>query len=62
VVGIFTTPELSDGQRLLTVQTGFVNVATFPLQFNQANAVQVDILANNGVVHKIDAVLDPDQG
>jgi uncharacterized surface protein with fasciclin (FAS1) repeats len=62
VVGIFTTPELSDGQRLLTVQTGFVNVTTFPLQFNQANAVQVDILANNGVVHKIDAVLDPDQG
>jgi transforming growth factor-beta-induced protein len=62
VVGIFTTPELSDGQRLLTVQTGFVNVTTFPLQFNQANAVQVDILANNGVVQKIAAVLDPDQG
>jgi uncharacterized surface protein with fasciclin (FAS1) repeats len=30
--------------------------------FNDTQAVQVDILANNGVVHKIDTVLDPSDG
>jgi transforming growth factor-beta-induced protein len=62
VISIFVTPEFSNGQRLLTAENGFVNVTLSPLQFNQANAVQVDILASNGVVQKIDAVLDPNQG
>jgi transforming growth factor-beta-induced protein len=30
--------------------------------FNDAKALEVDILANNGVVHKIDTVLDPFDG
>jgi transforming growth factor-beta-induced protein len=61
---IFTTPELSDGQRLLTVETGFVQVSRGPdfLRFNAANTVQGDILFKNGVVHKIDAVPDPVDG
>jgi transforming growth factor-beta-induced protein len=29
------------------------------LRFNEANAVELDILANNGVLYKIDEVLDP---
>jgi uncharacterized surface protein with fasciclin (FAS1) repeats len=30
--------------------------------FNDSKVVEVDILANNGVVHKIDTVLDPVDG
>jgi uncharacterized surface protein with fasciclin (FAS1) repeats len=66
VIRIFTTLELNNAedQRLLTIESGFVtNVATTgPLRFNLANAVAVDVLANNGVVHKIDTVLDPIDG
>jgi transforming growth factor-beta-induced protein len=62
VIGIYTTPEFTDGQSLLTRESGFVNVTLAPLGFNQANAVAVDILANNGVVHKINSVLDPIDG
>jgi uncharacterized surface protein with fasciclin (FAS1) repeats len=59
VISIFTTSELSTGKQLRTIESGFVEVTLPPIQFNQANAVQVDILASNGVLHKIEAVLDP---
>jgi transforming growth factor-beta-induced protein len=57
--GILTSSILVDGF-VATLEGGGVNVSTTPtLMFNQATAVQVDILANNGVLHKIDMVLDP---
>jgi uncharacterized surface protein with fasciclin (FAS1) repeats len=67
-IPIFTTPELTAGDRLLTIQGGFVQVSGGPFpnlfRFNAANSIQggTDILANNGVVQKIDAVLDPNDG
>jgi transforming growth factor-beta-induced protein len=57
--GILTSTILMDGF-VATLEGGFVEVFTNPLMFNQANAVEVDILANNGVLHKIDQVLNPD--
>jgi transforming growth factor-beta-induced protein len=57
--GILTSTNLIDGF-VSTLEGGFVQVSTSPLMFNLANAVEVDILANNGVLHKIDQVLNPD--
>jgi transforming growth factor-beta-induced protein len=57
--GILTTDILVDGF-VQTLEGGLVSVAVAPLVFNQANAVEVDILANNGVLYKIDQVLNPD--
>jgi uncharacterized surface protein with fasciclin (FAS1) repeats len=68
VFPVFTTPELSDGQSLMTIETGFVHVSGGPFpalfSFNAANAVQggSDILCTNGVIQKIDAVLNPADG
>ena len=58
--GIFTSDRLADGLLIETVEGGSVTVTLDPVKFNDAKAVEVDILANNGVVHKIDMVLDPD--
>jgi transforming growth factor-beta-induced protein len=60
--GIFVSSELSNGITVDTLEGGFVTVFTNPIRFNDARAVEVDILANNGVVHKIDTVLDPADG
>jgi uncharacterized surface protein with fasciclin (FAS1) repeats len=60
--GIFTSGELTDGQSLLTLQGGTVHVDLHPFRFNHANVKEADILANNGVVYKIDRVLDPADG
>jgi transforming growth factor-beta-induced protein len=60
--GIFVSSELSDGITVDTLQGGTVKVKTNPVEFNKARAVEVDILTNNGVVHKIDTVLDPADG
>jgi uncharacterized surface protein with fasciclin (FAS1) repeats len=57
--GIFTSDRLSDGLFIPTLEGGKVTVSLDPVRFNDSKAVQVDILANNGVVHKIDTVLDP---
>jgi transforming growth factor-beta-induced protein len=57
--GILTTDILVDGS-VTTLEGGLVTVAIAPLAFNQANAVEVDILVNNGVLYKIDQVLNPD--
>jgi transforming growth factor-beta-induced protein len=67
---IFTSNELGVGAKIRTFQggnTGFVTVTSNgPITFNEVdNAVSpavllvANVLAGNGVVHKIDAVLDP---
>jgi transforming growth factor-beta-induced protein len=62
--GIFVSSELSDGITVDTLQGGTVEVSVgnAGVFFNDAKAVEVDILANNGVVHKIDTVLNPADG
>jgi transforming growth factor-beta-induced protein len=62
--GIFVSSELSDGITVNTLQGGTVEVSVgnAGVFFNDAKAVEVDILANNGVVHKIDTVLNPADG
>jgi uncharacterized surface protein with fasciclin (FAS1) repeats len=64
VDSIFTSSESTDGQNLLTIETGLVQVSRGPgfIGFNAAVAIRGEILANNGVVIKIDAVLDPVDG
>jgi transforming growth factor-beta-induced protein len=62
--GVFTLAELFPS-RINTVQGNFVTVSVTPrLRFNQALVVAGgrDILANNGVLQKIDSVLDFNQG
>jgi transforming growth factor-beta-induced protein len=61
IIGVFTSPELVDGDRLSTRQSGSVDVLVDDIiMFNQATVVSSDsILANNGVLYKIDAVLNP---
>ena len=56
--GILTSSILVDGF-VSTLEGGVVEVSTGPLMFNQATAVELDILANNGVLFKINQVLDP---
>jgi transforming growth factor-beta-induced protein len=56
--GIFVSSELADGSTVDTLQGGFVTISTDPIMFNDATAVEIDILTNNGVVHKIGTVLD----
>jgi hypothetical protein len=60
--GVIVSTELTDGSKIRTVQGEFVNVRVGPIMFNNARAVEVDILANNGVIHKIDTVLIPSHG
>jgi transforming growth factor-beta-induced protein len=62
--GVFTLAELFPS-RINTFQGNFVTVSVTPiLRFNQARVVDGgrDILANNGVLQKIDSVLDFSQG
>lgn len=61
-VGILISPALFP-RRIDTFQGGFVTVSTNnALRINQARVTTVDTLANNGVLHKVDAVLDFGQG
>jgi uncharacterized surface protein with fasciclin (FAS1) repeats len=60
--GIIVSSELVNRAKIETFQGGFVTTSVGPIKFNDARAVEVDILANNGVVHKIDTVLLPDGG
>jgi transforming growth factor-beta-induced protein len=69
VIGVFTSSELVDGVSLSTEQGESIEVSIIvsdiiEFKFNQATVVSSDsrdsILANNGVLYKIDAVLNPD--
>jgi uncharacterized surface protein with fasciclin (FAS1) repeats len=58
---IIVSSELSNGLTTKTLEGGTVTVSVNNrgIFFNDAKVVKADILANNGVVHKIDTVLDP---
>lgn len=60
-LGIYTSGELKEGAELPSLQGSDVVVTLNPVMFNQAGVVEVDILALNGVLHKIDDVLSPPQ-
>jgi uncharacterized surface protein with fasciclin (FAS1) repeats len=64
VPGELTSSELSDGQKLKTVQGGTltVKIADGEVTVNGATVVTPDVEASNGVVHVIDEVLTPPQG
>ncbi len=57
-------PEFSNGLIIETLQGGTVEVSVGEdgIFFNDAEAMEVGILASNGVVHKIDTVLNPTAG
>ena len=59
VPGIFTAADLMDGATLTTLNGATLAVALDPVTINGANVVVADLLASNGVVHVIDAVLIP---
>ena len=61
VHGIYTAAEIVDGLELMTAQGEEIQFSfdgDIP-QVNGANIVSADILASNGIVHKIDAVMIP---
>ena len=55
--GIFVLTELFP-RRITTFEGGFVTVSVNPLRINTAVVLTVDTLANNGVLHRINRVLD----
>jgi len=60
--GIFASSQLSNGP-VKTLEGGTVMVRLGDdVMFNNAKAVAGDFLANNGVAHAIDTVLDPADG
>jgi uncharacterized surface protein with fasciclin (FAS1) repeats len=63
VPGELTSSELSDGQKLKTVQGGAleVRIADGAVTVNGAKVAIPDVEASNGVVHVIDEVLTPPQ-
>jgi uncharacterized surface protein with fasciclin (FAS1) repeats len=60
-VGIFVSSEFFP-RRIDTFEGGFLTVAVSPLRINQATVLTVDMLANNGVLHRIDRLLEIAQG
>jgi transforming growth factor-beta-induced protein len=57
--GVFTSTDQDFPSRINTFQGNVVAVVSVnPLQFNQAQVVAADILANSGVLQKINGVLD----
>jgi transforming growth factor-beta-induced protein len=59
VAGVFTAAELVAGNLLRTVLGRVVTVVSVdPVIFNNATVGAIDILANNGVLYKINAVLE----
>jgi transforming growth factor-beta-induced protein len=56
VRGVYVLPELRPS-RLDTFEGGIVTVSVNPTRFNGVTVAEGDILANNGVLHKINNVL-----
>lgn len=60
VPGMVMSSDLSDGMMAATVQGQEVTIMTADgVKVNDANVVSADIVASNGVIHAIDAVLMP---
>ncbi|CAB9523968.1 beta-induced protein ig-h3 [Seminavis robusta] len=59
VPGIILAEDLVDGATVTTLQGSDITVSLDPAMINDANVVLPDVLANNGVVHVIDAVIVP---
>ena len=61
VAGCYTAADLEDGQVLTSVSGGELRVAISEggVTINEAQVVQVNIGAENGVVHLLDSVLKP---
>ncbi|MQY41706.1 fasciclin domain-containing protein [Epibacterium sp. SM1969] len=60
VPGAVKSTDLSDGMKAATVQGSAVTIgASDGVTVDGANVVQADILASNGVIHVIDAVILP---
>jgi len=53
--------DLTDGQEAETLQGGKVLARLDPVRINDANVIQADVLATNGVIHALDKVLIPCQ-
>ncbi len=64
VPGELASSELSDGEKLKTVQGGTleVQIAAGEVTVDGAKVVTPDVEASNGIVHVIDEVLIPSQG
>ncbi len=63
VSGTILEGDLSDGQELITLSNGDQVTITFDnggVFINNAEIIVTDLMADNGVVHVIDAVLNPD--
>lgn len=54
--GVITSDQLKPG-RIDSFQGNFVKVEANPIRFNGAGVAEADILANNGVMHKINSLL-----
>jgi len=64
VPGELSSAELSDGQKLETVQGGSleVKISNGEVTVNGAKVATADVEASNGIVHVIDEVLLPPEG
>jgi uncharacterized surface protein with fasciclin (FAS1) repeats len=64
VDGVFTSPRLMNGSNIPTESGSTITVSVVDqiIMFNQATATSESILASNGVLYEISAVLDPDTG
>ncbi|MCA1065790.1 fasciclin domain-containing protein [Rossellomorea sp. AcN35-11] len=59
VSGKVLSTDLKDGMKAETLAKKTVDISLDPVRVNNANVVQADIEASNGVIHVIDEVLLP---
>lgn len=59
VPGKVLSKDLKDGMKVKTVGGKEVTISLNPVKVNESNVVKPDVLASNGVIHVIDAVLLP---